>query len=35
MTPYAGQTVVLWFNVHDDGFAGDPTWAFIDDIGWS
>src|SRR5207253_9442413 len=24
MTAYAGQTVVLWFNDHDDGYAGDP-----------
>src|SRR5207248_2620361 len=23
---YAGQTVVLWFNDHDDGYAGDPTY---------
>jgi hypothetical protein len=31
---FAGQTVVLWFNDHDDGFASppDPTWFFLDDV---
>ena len=28
----AGQTVVLWFNVHDDGYPTDPTYALIDDV---
>ena len=28
----AGQTVVLWFNDHDDGYAGDPTYALLDDV---
>jgi len=28
----AGQTVVLWFNDHDDGFATDPTYFLLDDI---
>ena len=34
MTPFAGQTVVLWFNAHDDGFGSpaDPTWFFLDDV---
>jgi uncharacterized membrane protein len=32
MTPYAGQTVVLWFNDHDDGYAGDPTYFYLDDV---
>jgi hypothetical protein len=32
MTPYAGQTVVLWFNDHDDGHAGDPTYFLVDDV---
>jgi hypothetical protein len=32
VTPYAGQTVVLWFNVHDDGYFLDPTYALIDDV---
>ena len=31
-TPYAGQTVVLWFNDHDDGYAGDPTYFLLDDV---
>ena len=29
---YAGQTVVLWFNDHDDGYAGDPTYFLLDDV---
>ena len=29
---YAGQTVVLWFNDHDDGYAGDPTYFLADDV---
>jgi hypothetical protein len=32
MSQFAGQTVVLWFNDHDDGFQGDPTWFFLDDV---
>src|SRR5205807_6976068 len=28
--PYAGQTVVLWFNVHDDGYPSDPTYSLFD-----
>jgi hypothetical protein len=32
MTPYAGQTVVLWFNDHDDGYATDATYFYLDDI---
>src|SRR5204863_10102187 len=28
----AGQTVVLWFNDHDDGWAGDPTYFLLDDV---
>jgi hypothetical protein len=31
MTPFAGQTVQLYFNVHQDG-AGDPTAMYIDDV---
>ena len=34
-TPYAGQTVVLWFNVHDDGYPSDPTYALFDDVSLS
>jgi hypothetical protein len=29
---YAGQTVVLWFNDHDDGWATDPTYFLLDDV---
>jgi hypothetical protein len=35
MSPYAGQTVVLWFNDHDDGYAGDPTYFLLDDVSLS
>jgi hypothetical protein len=31
-TAYAGQSVVLWFNDHDDGYAGDPTYFLLDDV---
>jgi hypothetical protein len=29
---FAGQSVILSFDVHDDGFAGDPTYALVDDV---
>jgi hypothetical protein len=29
---WAGKTVVLWFNVHDDGRAATPTYALLDDV---
>jgi uncharacterized membrane protein len=29
---FAGQSVVLWFNDHDDGYAGDPTYFLVDDV---
>ncbi len=33
LTPYAGQTVVLWFNVHDDGsIPPDDTSMYLDDV---
>ena len=33
MTPYAGQNVVLWFNVHNDGTSPpDDTWMYLDDV---
>jgi Domain of unknown function (DUF4082)/Bacterial Ig-like domain/Fibronectin type III domain/Bacterial Ig domain len=33
MTPYAGQNVVLWFNVHEDGASNpDDTWMYLDDV---
>ena len=35
MSAYAGQTVVLWFNDHDDGYATDPTYFLLDDISLS
>jgi hypothetical protein len=31
LTPYAGQTVQLWFNTHQDG-GGDPTGTYLDDV---
>ena len=32
-TQLAGQTVVLWFNVHQDGASPpDDTWMFLDDV---
>jgi Domain of unknown function (DUF4082)/Fibronectin type III domain/Bacterial Ig domain len=33
---YAGQTVVLWFNVHGDGSnTPDNTWMYLDDVALS
>src|SRR5207245_10439865 len=33
MTPYAGQNVVLWFNVHQDASnPPDHTWMYLDDV---
>jgi hypothetical protein len=33
MTPYAGQNVVLWFNVHQAGdVPPDDTWMYLDDL---
>jgi hypothetical protein len=32
MTRFRGQTVVLWFNNHDDGFPADPTFTLLDDV---
>jgi len=34
MTPYAGQGVSLWFNVHQDG-SSDPTLVYVDDVALS
>ena len=31
MSAYAGQTVVLWFNVHQDA-GGDPSYMYLDDV---
>jgi hypothetical protein len=32
MSGFANQTVVLWFNDHDDNWPGDPTYFLLDDI---
>jgi hypothetical protein len=32
MAAYASQTVVLWFNNHDDNYATDPTYTLVDDV---
>ncbi|HEX6519257.1 MAG TPA: DUF4082 domain-containing protein [Streptosporangiaceae bacterium] len=33
LTPYAGQSIVLWFNVHEDGSnPPDDTWMYLDDV---
>jgi len=33
LTPYAGQNVVLWFNVHQDGSSPpDDSWIDLDDV---
>jgi hypothetical protein len=33
LAPYAGQTIVLWFNVHEDGASPpDDTSMFVDDV---
>jgi hypothetical protein len=32
MTRFRGQTVVLFFNSHDDGFFADPTFTLLDDV---
>jgi hypothetical protein len=33
MSPYAGQNVVLYLNVHQDGSANpDDTWMYVDDV---
>ena len=29
---FAGQTVVLYFNVNDDGYPTDPSAMFLDDV---
>ena len=31
LTPYKGQTIRLYFNVHDDGY-GDLTYMYLDDV---
>jgi hypothetical protein len=29
---FTGQTIVLWFNDHDDGYPFDPTYFLLDDV---
>jgi hypothetical protein len=35
LASFAGQQIVLYLNVHDDGHEGDPTWALFDDLSLS
>jgi hypothetical protein len=30
--PFAGQNIVLYFAVHDDGYPTDPTYMYLDDV---
>jgi hypothetical protein len=32
LSAYAGTTVVLWFNNHDDNYSADPTYTLFDDV---
>ena len=32
LSAWAGQSVTIWLNVHDDGSPGDETWAQFDDV---
>ncbi len=33
LSPYAGQSIQLWFNVHEDGSSPpDDTWMYLDDV---
>jgi hypothetical protein len=32
LASYAGQTVVVFFNVHDDGYPSDPSSMLVDDV---
>jgi hypothetical protein len=32
LSSLAGRSVVLWFNVHDDGNRASPTYALLDDV---
>ena len=31
LTPYQGETVEIYFNVHEDGY-GTPTYMYVDDV---
>jgi len=34
LTPFRGQQVSLWFNVHLNGpNPNDNTWMYLDDVG--
>ncbi len=35
VSKWRGQTIVLWFNDHDDGGATDPTYFLLDDVSLS
>lgn len=32
LSAFAGQSIVLWFNNHDDNVAADPTYTLFDDV---
>lgn len=33
LTPFAGKTIKLWFNDHDDGYSStDETYFYLDDV---
>ena len=32
LADYRGQTVVLYFTVHDDNWPSDPSYMLVDDI---
>jgi len=32
LSAFSGQSVVLWFNNHDDNVAADPTYTLVDDV---
>jgi len=31
LTPFAGQTVWVYFNVYNDGWGYRRTWMYVDD----
>lgn len=32
LTPYKGQTIILYFNVYNDGIGGLKTATYLDDV---
>jgi hypothetical protein len=32
LTPFAGERVQILFKTHDDGFADDPVWFYVDKV---